>query len=408
MCLRRSAFAPLLVAAVVLVGCTGEVGRPLPQGDPIIFGAPLALTGSLSGQGQLVEEGYYFCRDWINAKGGIYVRGVWHPLVITLRDDQSRASVSAAVTEQLISQDHVQLLLGPVGNLAADRDATVADAHQVPMLLNSSAESTFNRQLQYVFGVASPASHYLQGVIDMALGLTPAPQTVAILFAQDSFSTEVANDLTTYAGSKGLNVVYADSYPGGTNDLRRKLGAIATANPDLVFEAGSVSDTEVTLQQAREMNLSPRLFAFTSGPESPQFLSDLKQTAEYTYVSTQWTSSARLPIGYFLDGKTYATQYMAAYGHLPDPTSAAATAACLTLEVAIERAGTTDAQPVRSSLANLDLKTFYGEIRFDGRGLNVFKPMEVVQVQDGSSVVVWPPNAATGRPVYPTPGWDKR
>jgi len=405
---RSPAFLLSLVTAVTLAGCTSEASRPYPQGDPIVIGAPLALTGSLSGEGQMVQEGYYFCRDWINAKGGVYVRGAWHPLAVDVQDDQSRASVSAQVTERLISQDHVRLLLGPVGNLAADRDATVAEAHQVPILLTSSAEGTFNRQLQYVFGVASPASHYLQGVVDMALSLTPAPQSAAILFARDSFSTEVANDLNAYATTKGLSVVYFDSFPGGTNDLRGTLGAIAAAAPDLVLGVGALSDSVVTMEAARQLNVHPRLFAFTSGPGDPGFLADLKQTAEYVYGSTQWAATARLPIGYFLDGKAYAAQYLAAYGHLPDAFSAAATAGCLALGVAVEHAGSTEPQAVRAALATIDLQTFYGEIRFDGRGLNVFKPMEVVQVQDGLAVVVWPPAAATRRPRYPMPGWDQR
>ncbi len=405
---RTLPFVLPLATAAVLVSCTSEAARPQPQGDPIVIGAPLALTGSLSGEGQMVQDGYYFCRNWINAKGGVYLRGLWHPLVIDVQDDQSRASVSAQVTERLISQDHVRLLLGPVGNLAADRDATVAEAHQVPILLGSSAEGTFNRQLQYVFGVASPASHYLQGVVDMALSLTPAPQSAAILFARDSFSTEVANDLNAYATGKGLSVVYFDSFPGGTNDLRGKLGAIAAAAPDLVLEVGGRSDTVVTMEEAAQLNVHPALFAFTSGPEDPGFLSDLKQAAEYVYGSTQWAAGARLPIGYFLDGKAYAAQYLAAYGHRPDAYSAAATAGCLALGVAMEHAGSSEPQAVRSALANLDLRTFYGEIRFDGRGLNVFKPMEVLQVQDGVAVVVWPPAAATKRPRYPMPGWDQR
>lgn len=405
---RRPACVLLVAATVVLAGCTSEPGRPQPQGDPISFGAALPLTGSLSGQGQMVEEGYSFCRDWINARGGVYLRGVWHSLVITLRDDQSRASVSAQATEQLISQDHVRILLGPFGNLAADRDAAVADAHKIPILLASSAEGTFNRQFQYVFGVASPASHYLQGVVDMALTLTPAPRSAAILFASDTFSSEVANDLNAYAGGRGLTVVYFDSYPAGTNDLRGKLGAIAAAAPDLFLEVGQPPDIIVTLQQARQLNVPAGLFAFSAGPESAGFLTDLKQTAEYVFSSTQWSTRARLPVRYFLDGKTYAAQYVAAYGHLPDATSAAATASCLTAELAMERAGSTEPQAVRDALASLDLQTFFGEIRFDARGLNVFKPMEVEQVQNGSMVVVWPPAAATGRPRYPMPGWDQR
>ncbi len=405
---RYSAFLLPLATGLVVAGCTSEAARPQPQGDPIVIGAPLALTGSLSGEGQMAQEGYYFCRNWVNAKGGVYLRGTWHPLMVDVQDDQSRASVSAQVTERLISQDHVRLLLGPVGNLAADRDAAVAEAHQVPILLGSSAESTFNRQFQYVFGVASPASHYLQGVVDMALSLTPAPQSAAILFARDAFSTEIANDLNAYVATKGLSVVYFDSFPGGTNDLRGKLGAIAATAPDLVLGVGGPSDTVVTMEAARQLDVHPRLFAFTSGPGDPGFLSDMKQSAEYVYDSTQWAAGARLPIGYFLDGKTYAAQYLAAYGHRPDPYSAAGTAGCLALEVATERAGTTEPQAVRSALAALDLQTFYGEIRFDSRGLNVFKPMEVEQVQDGLAVVVWPPAAATGRPRYPMPAWDQR
>src|SRR5712691_336884 len=405
---RYSAFLLPLATGLVVAGCTSEAARPQPQGVPIVIGAPLALTGSLSGEGQMAQEGYYFCRNWVNAKGGVYLRGTWHPLMVDVQDDQSRASVSAQVTERLISQDHVRLLLGPVGNLAADRDAAVAEAHQVPILLGSSAESTFNRQFQYVFGVASPASHYLQGVVDMALSLTPAPQSAAILFARDAFSTEIANDLNAYVATKGLSVVYFDSFPGGTNDLRGKLGAIAATAPDLVLGVGGPSDTVVTMEAARQLDVHPRLFAFTSGPGDPGFLSDMKQSAEYVYDSTQWAAGARLPIGYFLDGKTYAAQYLAAYGHRPDPYSAAGTAGCLALEVATERAGTTEPQAVRSALAALDLQTFYGEIRFDSRGLNVFKPMEVEQVQDGLAVVVWPPAAATGRPRYPMPAWDQR
>lgn len=100
------------------------------------------------------------------------------------------------------------LPLGPAGNAVADADAAIAEAHHVPIVLTSSGEATFNRQYQYVFGVASPASHYLQGVVDMALTLTPRPQSAAILYAHDTFSTEVANDIYAYADGKGVSVVY--------------------------------------------------------------------------------------------------------------------------------------------------------------------------------------------------------
>src|SRR5713226_5799963 len=111
---RYSDFLLPLATGLVVAGCTSEAARPQPQGDPIVIGAPLALTGSLSDEGQMAQEGYYFCRNWVNGRGGVHVQGSSRPLVIDVQDDQSRASVSAAVTERLISQDHVRLLLGPV------------------------------------------------------------------------------------------------------------------------------------------------------------------------------------------------------------------------------------------------------------------------------------------------------
>ena len=76
--------------------------------------------------------------------------------------------------------------------------------------------------------------------------------------------------------------------------------------------------------------------------------------------------------------------------------------------MAAERAGSTEPAAVRAALSNLDLQTFFVQIRFDSRGLNVSRPMTVVQVPDGSALVVWPRAVAMARPRYPMPSWDGR
>ena len=78
------------------------------------------------------------------------------------------------------------------------------------------------------------------------------------------------------------------------------------------------------------------------------------------------------------------------------------------LDVAIEQANSALPQWVRDSLGVLDMKSFFGEIKFDGRGANMAKPVYVQQVQAGQTVLVWPPKIASARPRYPDPGWAKR
>ena len=84
------------------------------------------------------------------------------------------------------------------------------------------------------------------------------------------------------------------------------------------------------------------------------------------------------------------------------------TAACLALQRAIEKAGSLDSNKVRDALAGLDVSVFFGRIRFDSRGINIYKPMVVEQIQNGTHHTVFPANVADTQPMYPTPSWDQR
>jgi branched-chain amino acid transport system substrate-binding protein len=156
------------------------------------------------------------------------------------------------------------------------------------------------------------------------------------------------------------------------------------------------------------MNIQPKLLGFTNGPGAALFAADLHKAANFAVGATQWAPAARNPISYFLDSFHYALAFAAQFGHMPDEHAGAATAACLTLEVAIERAASTDPAKVRDALAATDLSTFFGQIKFDDRGANAVKPIYVQQVQSGFAVLVWPPDVASARPRYPDPGWAKR
>ncbi|HXN02095.1 MAG TPA: amino acid ABC transporter substrate-binding protein [Candidatus Dormibacteraeota bacterium] len=402
--------AGLIVVISLLAACAPIPGiTASPLGSAINVGAVLSLTGSQAESGQMAKEGYLFCQDWINAKGGVILRGAGHRLNIDITDDQSRPSIAAAVTEQLISQNHDTLLLGPSNDATAARAAPVAEQHQVPMVSNgASSDTIFNNHYHYLFSVLAPDSRQLQGVIDMALAQNPKPVSMAILAASDSLSAEVANATVIYAQAKGLNVLYGASYTSGVNDLSGVLGAAAGASPDLLLEAGHPAESVRTIQQALQMKVQPKLLAFSDGPGNPQFTQDLQAAANYSVGTTQWAPSTRNRTSYFIDSFHYSLAFAGQFGHIPDQHAAAATAACLTLEVAIEQANSTQPRWVRDALAITDLNTFFGEIKFDDRGANAVKPVYVEQVQAGRAVLIWPPEVATARPRYPDPGWAKR
>jgi branched-chain amino acid transport system substrate-binding protein len=52
--------------------------------------------------------------------------------------------------------------------------------------------------------------------------------------------------------------------------------------------------------------------------------------------------------------------------------------------------------------------TFFGQVKFDDRGVNIYKPMVVEQWQGSKKFTVWPADVASGKVLWPAADWDKR
>jgi len=401
-------FALVAVVAVALAACGGSSGG---AGSTIVLGAPLGLTGSLTKESILTQQGYNLWLDWITARGGIVVNGVKHPVKIKYYDDTSNANQSAVFMQKLITEDKANFLLGPYGSAATATDAAIAEQNQIPMVeANGAAQSIFNQGYKYTFGVLSPANKYLQGVIDMAATLSPKPTTIAMLSADDNFSLEVAEGINSYAPTKGMRVVVYKKYKNGTTNLSAEVQAAKAVNPDIVLNSGHLQEAIAINKAAKEQKLNAKIFAYSVGPSTPDFITALGKDANYVYGGSQWTPQVKYTPAFYLSVSDYVAAYKAKYPGLGDPDYhvAESTAACLALQRAIENADSLDPKKVRDALAALDVTVFFGQVKFDSRGINIYKPMVVEQIQSGAHHMVFPPDVADAQPMYPTPSWDQR
>ncbi|MBT5949443.1 MAG: amino acid ABC transporter substrate-binding protein, partial [Nitrospinaceae bacterium] len=81
--------------------------------------------------------------------------------------------------------------------------------------------------------------------------------------------------------------------------------------------------------------------------------------------------------------------------------AAASTAAGIVVQRAIEAAGTLNKKKVRDAIANTNLQTFFGPVKFDKRGQNTASAIVLFQVQGGKRKTVGPPSVANGAFKYP-------
>lgn len=423
----------LCVAAVAAlsVACGGSSGGSTPTAAPaasasaatggsataslplastkIVFGAPISLTGSTAKEGAQTKNGYELWVEAVNKAGGIPVGGQRYLVDLKVLDDQSSGETSAQLAEKLIKEEKVNFLLGPYGTTPTFNDARVAEQNGIPMVEgNGAAERIFNQGYKYTFGVLSPAPNYLRGVLDFAVAQSPKPATVAILYADDAFSVEVADAAKKRAEEIGLKVNYFEKYKDKETNLTAQLTAVKNANPDLVINAGHLQEAIAIMKQAKDLGVNPKLFAFSVGPALPDFVNSLGADANFVVTGSQWSSAVKYQgDDYWKTAQAYSDAYKAKYGEEPAYQAAESTACGLAFEAAIRAANSLAPDKVRDALAKLDIKTFYGPIKFDSRGANVTKAMVVEQIQAGKRVTVWPTDVANAKGLWPSPEWGK-
>jgi branched-chain amino acid transport system substrate-binding protein len=387
-------FASLAAAvAIALVAAPG-----LAQG-PIRIGASLSLTGTYAAPGQNHHRGYQLCVKQVNDKGGVLGRKI----EFVLYDDQSQPATGVRLYEKLITQDKVDLVLGPYSSPISEAVANVNEKYKMPMVAPmASTTSIFKRGRKFVFMVQSPAEVYLEGLIDVAArrGL----KTVALINEDTLFPKATVQGTMELVKKKGLQVVFVEAYPKGHTDFSAVLTKVRAVAPDVLGAATYFDDAVAITRQMKELNVSPKMYGVTVGGDLPKFYELLGKNAEFVYGASQWEPELPYP-----GSKEFVEAYRKEFpGADLSYHSAGGYAGCQVLVDAIKRAGSLDGEKIREAILGLDVNTVYGGFKVDQDGFQLSHKMIMFQWQDGKKVIVWPDELASGPVRFPTPPWNQR
>ncbi|MEP6666482.1 MAG: amino acid ABC transporter substrate-binding protein [Nocardioidaceae bacterium] len=398
--------AAMTTTALVLAGCgsKGSSGGGSESGT-LTVGAAMSLTGSLAREGELTKEGYQLCEKKVNAAGGVDVGGKKLQLDIKFQDDTSEPDTAAQLVDQF-NDDGIKLILSSYGSANTQSQAAVIERNGQVMADSAGADNEiFAQGYQRTFAVLSPATEYAASMVKAIDDLaSPKPQSIAFLSADDGFSKTGAKGGMDEAEKLGYDVVPVQYFPEGSTDVSSAVNQVKGDHPDVVIGTVHLEEGVAIVKQSDELGLTPQGFGETVAPPTPDFAKALGPLANGVLGSSQWTETTKGEDKYFGNAKDYAADIEAEYGHPADYHDAEASAACLAMVMAVEDAGSTNADAVRDSLAALDTESFFGHIKFDETGQNIYKPMSVIQVQDGKVVTVWPKESAEATLIWPGTG----
>src|SRR5438874_1790403 len=377
------------------------------EGDTVVLGAAVSLTGKYSVNGKNTKDGYDLAVKRINEMGGVKVSGKAYKLKVLYYDDESTPARGAQLAERLINQDGVKFVLGAYSSGLTKAIAPVTEKYKVPHVEgNGAARELFTEGYKYLFAVLSTSDYYLRDAVNVAAevakehGRDPKTLKIAMAFENDPFSLDVRQGILEAAQKHGMKILVDDKLPPEINDMAATLTKVKAVKPDLLLVSGHEKGATLVVRQTAEMKVDVPMVASTHC-DSARIAENLPQAAEGVLCGSQWDRHLAYKDKWFGTADEYAQKFEKEFSYPAPYQAAESTAVVLVFADAFERAGSLDPEKVRDAIAATDLMTMFAPIKFDSTGKNVAKQMVLFQVLNGSYKVVSPAKWADTKLVWP-------
>lgn len=374
-----------------LVWLTAAPLRTL-SAEPISIGGSMSLTGIYAEGGVMQMNAYKLWADKVNKSGGLLGR----PVRLMVEDDKSSPEVAAAIYERLITQEKVDLVVGPYSSAMVAGVAPVTERHRYPMVGSAAAESLYQKGYKYLFAVAVNANKYSVSFLELLA--IEGVKTVAVVSADDVFSLSVADGAKEWAKRFGLKVVFFEEFAKGAKDLDAVVRAAKASGAEVLMVCGFYDESVAAREALKRVRWQPRAFFATVGPGLQKYRDALKADAEHSFTASQWEPTSAFP-----GSKEFTESYRRAYGSEPAYQAALGYAGVQILEFAVNKIKSTDRAKVRETLSSLDAITIMGRYGVDQTGRQIRQVAITVQLQNGRKEIVAPKELMTAKAIWSKP-----
>lgn len=362
----------------------------------LLIGSEIPLTGALARVGAGMNEGIQVAAEVFNSRGGP------HQVRILTIDDESQPAKAVAAIEKLDSEGALAFTGGYGSNIIGPASDAAERVNKVYMTSGGVAMALPGRGLKTFFRINSSLGYAraLQGFYD-AQGIG----SVAIIYSTREATEEVAKLLEKGWGEEGKRVTMHPFDPSVT-DFKPILNKIKLRDkPEAIAMIGYENDYVGILRAAKVMKPDVKAIAGVWSLATPKMWADFPDLMQDVYGTSTLSYPAEFKTP---EERTFAETYQRMFHKEPDYLGVFGYVQSMLLFEAAARAadaGTLGQGGIADELRRTDTPTLIGTVRFDAHGDNVNFSHRMGQHQDGKIVLVWPPEAATGQPVFPAVPW---
>ena len=260
-------FARVLAVFVSLLLVASNAGaQTKPSGPPFKLGVLLPLTGSGASFGEDGQIGLKIALADVNARGGILGR----PVVAVVKDDTGDAATAAKVALQLVQEEKVDAILGPVfSNASAAVLPVTTDAKIVQIAQSYLGAEGDASKYPYVFKANPTAA---------SVGEAFGPYTKKLKF--------------TKVGIIAVDNLQGSGVAAGASASLKKVGVTLV---DQATMASGATDVTPQLDKLKREAPQALILAMAYGPDYVTVLKGLKQIG-WTDVVPMGTSAINFAV----------------------------------------------------------------------------------------------------------------
>ena len=411
----------LAVFSMVLAGA----GPALAQQKVIKIGALYPLTGNLAATGMDCKRGVDLAVEIINGKYDLNlplanqegIPNLEHAKIeVIYADTKGDPKNGLAEAERLITEEKVVALIGAYQSAVTKTASQAAERLKIPFVCSDSSSPTLTeRGFEYFFRVSphdgTMARNQFEFLKDLETKKGVKVKTVALLYENTEFGSNVAKMQRIYAKEFGYDIVADIAYAANSSDVTSEAGKIISAKPDVVMHAAYITDAILFTKTFKEMNLVPQGFLNMAGYIESDYLPTVKADGNYFFVRS--TFALDLANKKPLVGQV-AELYQKKYNIPMGENTARSFSAPFVLADAFNRAKSTDPEAVVKALLATNIPgdqiiNPWKGIQFDPKShQNIDASAMIVQIQDQAYYTVWPFDAASRDVVWPFPAWKDR
>lgn len=368
----------------LLAGCgtTGASSNSGSSGE-IKVGGLFELTGGVAEFGTKGMRGAELAFEEQNAKGGV-LGGKKIKLVTA--DNKSDSGESTAQATKLVTQEKVVAIIGPMttGNTLAA--IPVVSDNKVPLITPSgtNAKLTINEKGQlnkWIFRACFVDDFQGEVAANYALDSLKAKKAAFIVDQKGDYAKGLATAFEGVFTKAGGTIVGKEQYVADQDkDFKAILTRIKAQNPDVIYVPGYYKEVGLIIKQGREMQITaPFLGGDGWGVGNVLEIAGAANMNKAFYSDHVATDDPALA--------EFVKNYKAKYNQEADGFAVLGYDSANMLIKALEAAGSTDSEKVRTALENLKgFKGVSGEMSVDPATHNPAKSAVVLEFKDGKKI----------------------